>query len=77
MKLSTGRVVHGYETQLEVYRDATERCDATFLIINVGSMGRKLQTIRKLQRSRTEADERASTIEVVDATRKRSASKRK
>ncbi len=76
IKLSTGKVVHGYKTQVEVYRDAAGKCDATLLVVNVGGMGRKLKTIKKVQQARTEAEGSAPGIEVVDATRKPSASKR-
>jgi hypothetical protein len=76
IKLSTGRVVHGYDTQLEVYRRAAGRCDAAFLVVDVGKMGSKLTRIRKVQRERVMADGNAPDIEVVDGKRKPSASKR-
>lgn len=76
IKLSTGRVVHGYQTQLEVYRKAAGKCDATFLLINVGEMGGKLTRIRKIQNTGARGKESAPAIEVIDATQKSSASKR-
>ena len=67
VKLSTGRVAHGYSTQLEVYKDAAGQCEASFLVVDVGGMGRKLQQIRAMRRKRIEAGEGASAIELVDA----------
>jgi hypothetical protein len=76
VKLSTGRVVHGYEKQLEVYRAAAHDSDAALLIVNVGQIGGKLKQISKIRDDRLRAGERAAEIHVVDATRKLSASLR-
>jgi hypothetical protein len=76
LKLSTGRVVHGYQTQLNVYRDASGQCEASYLVVNVGKMGRKLATIREIRRKLVEKGESAPSIEGVDARLKPSASKR-
>ena len=76
LKLSTGRVVHGYKTQIAVYREASEKCDATFLVVSVGKIGKKLTTIRAHQRRTREDGAQAPEIVVVDATKKASASKR-
>jgi hypothetical protein len=76
IKLSTGRVVHGYEKQLEVYRAASSGCDAAFLIINVGKMGIKLARIKKIQTDRRKENGKAADIHVVDAGRRPSASVR-
>lgn len=76
LKLSTGNVVHGYETQLDIYKAASQTDEGIFLIINVGSMGGKLKRIEDIQQDRIKSRERASAILVVDATKKSSASKR-
>jgi hypothetical protein len=76
LKLSTGRVVHGYQTQLNVYRDASGQCEASYLVVNVGKMGRKLATIREIRRKLVEKGDSAPSIEGVDARLKPSASKR-
>jgi hypothetical protein len=76
IKLSTGAVVHGYEKQTDVYKNAARTEDALFLIINVGKMGTKLTKIKKIQSERQARGERVTQILVVDATKKPSASKR-
>jgi hypothetical protein len=76
IKLSTGRVIHGYQKQLEIYRQAADNSDAALLVVNIGKIGKKLQRIQKIQADRLKSGERAADIWVVDATRKPSASKR-
>lgn len=75
IKLSKGQVVHGYEKQLEVYKKASKTDSAVLLIMNVGLLGSKLTTIKQLQKDLRSKGQRASDIIVVDARRKRSASK--
>jgi hypothetical protein len=76
LKLSKGKVVQGYEEQLETYKAAAQTEEALFLIIDVGKMGTKLTKIQKIQAERQAAGDRAADIVVVDAKRKPSASKR-
>jgi hypothetical protein len=76
LKLSKGKVVQGYEDQLETYKAAAQTEEALFLIIDVGRMGAKLTKIKAIQAKRLAAGERAADIVVVDAKRKPSASKR-
>ena len=76
LKLSTGDVVHGYETQLDTYKAAAQTEEGVFLIIDVGGMGYKLSRIREVQEDQIKAGKQASEIVVVDAMKKRSASKR-
>ncbi|MGY4295112.1 hypothetical protein ACVWXN_003207 [Bradyrhizobium sp. i1.4.4] len=76
MKLSKGKVVQGYEEQLETYKAAAQTEEALFLIIDVGKMGSKLTKIKKIRAERLAAGQRAADIVVVDAKRKPSASKR-
>lgn len=77
MKLSTGTVVHGYETQLEIYKNAEDTQRGIFLVIDVGGMGNKHNDITRLRAEFIEENGHASQIVVVDARQKLSASKRK
>lgn len=76
IKLSTGAVVHGYETQLEIYKAASQTDEGLFLVINVGGMGSKLTRVQAMQQDQIKAGKRSSDIVVVDATKRPSASKR-
>lgn len=77
LKLSTGKVVHGYKTQLQIYKDAEHTQSGFLVVIDIGGMGKKIEVITDIRNKRILAKERASVIEVVDGTRKESASKRK
>ncbi|WP_457662836.1 hypothetical protein [Sinorhizobium medicae] len=74
IKLSKGTVVHGYKSQLEVYKTAANTDAGLFLVVDVGGMGRKLSDIKKHQQLSREAGHTVSDIVVVDGKRKRSAS---
>lgn len=76
MKLSKGRVEHGYKTQLEVYKKAAGTSQAIFVVMDIGGMGRKLWKIEKMKREAEARGEPASEIVVIDARRKASASTR-
>jgi hypothetical protein len=77
IKLSTGSVIHGYTTQLEIYKRAATTRKAIYVVIDVGKMGRKLRTIRTAKGVAEARGEQTSEIFVIDATRKLSASKRR
>jgi hypothetical protein len=77
MKRSGGQVVHGYEKQLEIYKDAARTQYGIFVVMDFGDLGPKLNQIKEIQRRRLANGEPASDIIVVDATKKRSASKRR
>lgn len=77
MKRSNGSVLHGYEKQLEIYKNASRTEYGIFVIIDYGGLSSKLKQIQKISELRTKAGERASDIVVIDARRKKSASKRK
>lgn len=77
MKRSSGTVVHGYEKQLEIYKDASRTNHGVFVILNYGDLGDKLATIQTIRSERLKRGEPASDIIVIDATQKVSASKRK
>lgn len=76
MKRSGGTVVHGYEKQLEFYKNASQTEFALFVIMDYGDLGVKLNKIQRIQKARLDAGERASEIIVIDTSRKVSASKR-
>lgn len=76
MKLSKGRVEHGYKTQLEIYKKAANTSQAIFVIMDIGGMGRKLRKIERLKQDAEARGERTSEIIVIDARRKASASVR-
>ena len=77
MKRSQGTVRHGYEKQLEFYKEAARTFHGIFVVIDFGDLGEKLTQIEQLRSERLHAGEPASDIVVIDATRKASASKRK
>lgn len=76
MKKSGGTVVHGYERQLEFYKNASKTEAAIFVVLDYGDIGNKLMVIRGIQENRLRAGGSASEIIVIDATKKASASKR-
>lgn len=76
MKRSSGTVVHGYERQLEIYKDASRTQYGVFVVMNYGDLGNKLAKIKKIRQERLDRGERASEIIVIDATQKLSASRR-
>lgn len=77
MKRSSGTVKHGYEKQLEIYKDASRTQHGIFVVMDFGDLGAKLAQIRAIRRERLAVGEPASEIVVIDATKKASASKRK
>jgi hypothetical protein len=76
LKRSNGSVVHGYEKQLEFYRDASQTDHAIFVVVDYGGAVEKLNHIRRIRDQRIANGQRASEIIVVDASPKASASKR-
>lgn len=77
-KLSTNSaVLHGYETQLEIYKRGDNTDHAIFVLINVGSLG---NTLVKLNEKKKKLDNRGrptSEVIYIDGMQKASASKRK
>ena len=77
LKLSTNnKLVHGYETQLEIYHDAEKSYYCIYLVINVGNLGDKLTRIEQIRGERIKVGNRTSDIVVVDGRIKASASRR-
>lgn len=76
MKRSGGTVEHGYEKQLEFYKAASQTEYAVFVVIDYGDAGRKILQIQRMRELQLLQGKRASDIVIVDATQKKSASKR-
>lgn len=79
VKLSTGRVVHGYERQIEVYAAASAPDHSVLLVVRVGTqkqLDSKLKRVAQIEARRTKAGFRVPELIVVDGTKKPSASKR-
>lgn len=76
MKRSSGTVRHGYQKQLEFYREAASSEHAIYVIMDFGDLGDKLDQITQIQAQRRAEGLRASDIIVIEATKKASASKR-
>lgn len=76
MKRSSGTVVHGYEKQLEIYKDASRTNYGIFIIMDYGGLGSKLTQIKKIRDRRLSLGQPASEIIVIDARKKKSASRR-
>jgi len=76
MKKSTGTVVHGYEKQLEIYKEAARTDHGIFVVLDMGGLKDKFDKINKMRTERLGRGESASEIILIDATQKKSASKR-
>lgn len=76
IKLSTNsHCVTGYTKQLEIYKGAEQTTRGFYVLINVGSLGKKAKQIETLKAAAEKAGKPASQFVVIDATRKPSASK--
>jgi hypothetical protein len=73
---SNSKLVHGYEKQLEIYRDAEQTFAAYFLVVDVGGLGKKDQQLIHLKNQQTENGHEASEVVFVDGLPRKSASKR-
>lgn len=77
VKLSTNpKLIHGYDVQLEVYRKAEETIAAVYLVLDVGRLGEKDEALLRAKNAAAAAGHPAPDVEIVDATLKKSASKR-
>lgn len=79
IKRSGGTVKHGYEKQLEIYKDASRTNFGILVVMDFGdrTLPAKLAAIQKIRADRIAVGEPASEIIVIDARKKASASKRK
>lgn len=76
IKLSTNSLLHGYEKQLEIYKNADDTKHGIYLIIDVGNIGQKYGEVQRAKLAATERGEKASKIFLIDGNRRASASKR-
>jgi hypothetical protein len=67
-------VISGFKTQLEIYKKSEETCFGYYIIVDVGNLGKKYDSLLKLYNA---DDKKKSEIIYVDAELKLSASKRK
>ncbi|MEO4045445.1 hypothetical protein AAFN47_28010, partial [Hoeflea sp. CAU 1731] len=77
IKRSSGTVVHGYQKQLEIYKDASRTHFGIFVVMDYGGLGSKLSKIKRIRDYRLQRGESASEIVVINARKKASASKRR
>lgn len=76
IKLSTNtKLVAGYTRQLERYRDAEEAAAGYYVVLDVGQMGRKHERLIAKRNNAVLAGQKVSPIEIIDGTRRESASK--
>lgn len=76
MKLSTNRLLHGYQSQLPIYDKAEKTNNSIFLIIFLYNQDiRKVREVLNYKRKNETLDNKLPEIIVVDATMKKSASK--
>lgn len=76
-KLSrNGKLVAGYEKQLEAYKESEQTFRAVYLVVDVGRMGKKDARLIELRNERRKNGEPVSDLVFVDAILKPSASKR-
>ncbi|WP_196488931.1 hypothetical protein [Burkholderia cepacia] len=77
LKLSTNpQVVHGYRTQLEIYKNADATRYAIYVLVDVGSLGEKLQKLESLRNEAIQQGRIASDVVYIDGRKKLSASRR-
>lgn len=78
IKLSTNsNIVSGYTTQLELYKSAQQTMRAIYLVIDVGSMGKKDEKLLKIKNEAAKRGHPLSSLEFVDGSLQASPSKRK
>lgn len=76
IKLSTnGKLVSGYNRQLETYKAAEETRRGYYLVVDVGKMGRKDKALLATKNAAASRGEMTSPIIFVDGSRRASASK--
>lgn len=77
VKLSTNsKTVHGYEKQLEIYKKADDTDVGIFVLIDVGSLGKKYTTLQRIRNEFMDSNGVASDIWYVNGMQRDSASKR-
>ena len=75
LKLSLNKkLLSGYQKQLEAYKKSEETMRAIYLVIDVGSMGKKDEKLLQMRTDSMNKNEPASDIEFIDGKRRKSAS---
>lgn len=75
VKLSTNHsLVHGYEKQLEIYKNADDTNLGIFIIMDVGKLGKKFEKTIQARNKFLETNKKASEIIIIDGNPKASAS---
>lgn len=74
LKLSKGRVEHGYTDQLPTYMDAEDADVGHYVVLDVGSLREKWNSLQRLHSERADSRMR---IHLIDATVRESASRRR
>jgi hypothetical protein len=75
IKLSTNsKLRSGYGRQLEKYKDAEETSLGFYVVIDVGSMGKKYENLIKMHTDRVNRGLPVSEIKLIDGNRRPSAS---
>ncbi|MGA3118217.1 MAG: hypothetical protein ABSF90_27795, partial [Syntrophobacteraceae bacterium] len=78
IKLSTNpRILHGYETQLEIYKKSEDTLRAFYVVIDVGRMGDKDQKLVRIKNEAAKKGQPLSELVFIDGILKPSASKRR
>lgn len=75
LKMSTGQVVKGYMNQLEIYKRGERNAIGKYIVLDVGKLGDKAESIMAVKNTRVRNNFRASAIYLVDASQRLSASK--
>ena len=73
--MSDGNLIHGYETQLEVYKKAASTESATYLVVEVHNLS-KTKRNKLIGLYEKQSKPKRSNLCFVDARIKKSASKR-
>lgn len=71
---SNGKLLHGYEKQLEIYKSGDDTDRAFFVIVDIGYIGEKYQKVQQARIAAVNEGMRASKIIHIDAQQKESAS---
>lgn len=71
---SNGKLPHGYERQLDIYRNGDDTDRAFFVIVDIGHIGEKYQKVQQARIAAVNEGIRASKIIYIDAQQKDSAS---
>ena len=77
LKLSTNpNIEHGYTTQLEVYKSAHQTDHGFFVILDIGGGEAQMEDVLNLESTAKSSGAKYSPVIIVDATPKKSASRR-